>query len=527
VKPILIIGISISEENQKYLRSYFAASDFLVTFRNRAPVVELSHLIDDRDHDFCLLLIGDTWFGPPLAETLPEIIRSYDRDLPNWGIASNAGSLWTGESISFRRLAPYNPRKENSPRICLTVEEPLLLINVHALREAHVDLPITFSGSRGIGAILSVCCLEREILALADSRLFAAHNPLPEDDLKEKPLEQYRELTAFLEDRYLNHRYTVRGELLDLGAIRDQYEYLELPPPPLRTSSGKAKTDLLSFYDRALLRRRKEKTRLEIVTRTVLGRRGLLERALSMAELAHFEAPETLELHFRLVSDRDPSLLERWTSEFKETHPRLPLSCSSFTLREGRFSRTDILLQAIETSKADFIWFIDDDDFIFPSSLHAIGRALADKTSRALIGPSVVYEEQWDADQVHLQSFEATGIFLKEGIFKVLTGENYIPICSMILPVPVLKDILRGLCATGDYLEDYFLLLSYLSSSVAQIELLETPFAGISIRGDENTVRKINKAHWEFSYAQVFEEILNSPRLSFSPHIFQFMRNRS
>jgi hypothetical protein len=186
-----------------------------------------------------------------------------------------------------------------------------------------------------------------------------------------------------------------------------------------------------------------------------------------------------------------------------------------------------MLLQAIETREADFIWFIDDDDFIFPSSLLAIGRALADKTPRALIGPSVVYEEEWNTTQTHLQSFAATAIFSKEGIFKVLSGENYIPICSMILPVPILKDSLQDALATGDYLEDYFLLLSYLSSPVAQIELLETPFAGISIRGNENTVRKINKAHWEFSYAQVFEEVLNSQRFRFSPQMFQFMRNRS
>lgn len=526
MNQLLIVGFSVSEHNQKYLKDYFNGSDFTVTFRDDSPVSALTSLLNANNADVSLFLIGDTWFGSQFAQTLPSTINSYTENFPNWGIVGNAGTLWTGETISFRRLAPYNPRKENSPRLCLSVDEPLLLINLFALRQAQVELPTTFSVSLGVGTVLSACCLERELLPLVDSRLFAAHDPLPDHYFEEKPLERYQDLVDFLDERYLNHRYSIRNETLDLGEVRDRYEYLELPPPQPGSSSCKKKIDLISLYDQALLKGATRKTRLEIVTRTVLSRRGLLQRALGVAELAHFEAPETLDLHFRLVSDRDPALLEKWTSELKEIHPHLPLSSSSFQLREGRFSRTDILLQAIETSQADFIWFVDDDDFIFPSSLLAIGRTLADRTSRALIGPSVVYEEQWDKDQTLLQSFKATGIFLKEGIFKVLSGENYIPICSMILPVATLKRTLEGVRATGDYLEDYFLLLSYLSSSSAQIELLETPFAGISIRGDENTVRKINKTHWEFSYAQVFEEIINSKQLGLSPHIFQFMNNR-
>lgn len=527
MKQIFILGLSISSENQKYLVNYFEGPSFLVQFSERSLLAEISDLLAPEVYDVSLILTRDSWFGPEFREALPDIIQSYAERFSNWGMVGNAGTLWNGEPVSFRRLAPFNPRKENSPRICLTIDEPLLLINLNGLRQAHVKLPPTFNGRYGIGTVLSACCLEGGLLTLADSRLFAVHDPLSEEECKKKPLDRYSELTQFLDDRYLNHRYTVREAVLDLAEVREQYEYLELPPPQQIDSPWRTKTDLISHYDRALVRLTKRKPQLEVVTRTVLTRRGLLERALSAAHIASHEAPATLDLSFRLVSDRSPELLEKWTSEFRNSYPGLSLSSSSFQLREGRFSRTDILLQAIETSVADYIWFVDDDDFIYPSSLIPIGRALADQTPRALIGPSVVYEEQWDSDQAYLQNFEAKGIFLKEGVFKVFSGENYIPICSMILPVSALKDVIKNVRASGDYLEDYFLLLSYLSSPLAQIELLETPFAGISIRGDENTVRKLNKAHWEFSYAQVFEELLSSKTFGFSPKLFQFARPRS
>ncbi len=46
------------------------------------------------------------------------------------------------------------------------------------------------------------------------------------------------------------------------------------------------------------------------------------------------------------------------------------------SVRSGRYSRTDLMLVAIEQASTDYIWFIDDDDYMLPGALAIAARSM-------------------------------------------------------------------------------------------------------------------------------------------------------
>jgi hypothetical protein len=113
-----------------------------------------------------------------------------------------------------------------------------------------------------------------------------------------------------------------------------------------------------------------------------------------------------------------------------------------------------------------------------------------------------------------LRAYSATDVF------RVLKGLNYIPICSMVLPVPLMRQRLQGCLALGDYNEDYFLLLLALTSPRVEVGVLPTEIAAISIRGNENTVAQLDRSYWHYSYASFLLELLNNEEGN-SPFLWQ------
>ena len=95
-------------------------------------------------------------------------------------------------------------------------------------------------------------------------------------------------------------------------------------------------------------------------------------------------------------------------------------------------------------------------------------------------------------------------------IFRILSGVNLIPICSMILPVPLMRERISKLRALGDYNEDYFLLLLALTAPRVEACLLNCELSSVSIRGAENTVTQKNRTEWHLSLATFLLEIMNN-----------------
>ena len=88
----------------------------------------------------------------------------------------------------------------------------------------------------------------------------------------------------------------------------------------------------------------------------------------------------------------------------------------------------------------------------------------------------------------------------------MLTGQIYIPVCSVIYKAKVLKRIFSENQLLGDYYEDYAIALLAIKDN--SYKCLPIPFAGISYHG-ENTVLEQDRTHWDYSYTTFLSEIVN------------------
>jgi hypothetical protein len=309
---------------------------------------------------------------------------------------------------------------------------------------------------------------------------------------------------AFFE-KIVNHSLPLNGIIVETANDR-HFEYLMLPSPP----EYRSRRDIFEVFDAALATEQRSPHTLDIVVRTVLNRPHLLNRVLESLAVLVAHCPSYLNITIRIVCDREEELLKTTIVEAKMRWPHLVLSGTCCLIRKGRHSRMDLLLQGIELSEGDHIWFVDDDDFVMPGVIDALARVLCAYPRSAIITEASYYEEEWV--DCRLESFIRKNRTNAANVRQSSSGENHVPVCCMILPVEKLKGILANVQARGDYLEDYFILLHYLSTPPANVQVIPLEVAGISIRGKENTVSKLDLRKWELSYVEVMQEVFGLGR---------------
>jgi hypothetical protein len=192
--------------------------------------------------------------------------------------------------------------------------------------------------------------------------------------------------------------------------------------------------------------------------------------------------------------------------------PALPLECWHHTVRKPRYSRADLIFAAIERAQADYIWFVDDDDYVMPGAAQALARTLMPGDDVIVVADSSKVEETWGIPEGEHRSTlidsRVVGKFSHLNLFRVLTGANHIPICSIVWPVRFMAGRLAAYKALGDYNEDYFLLLAALSAPQVEVRLLDATISGVSFRRSGNTVSETDRAAWHYSYTTFIQEIL-------------------
>jgi hypothetical protein len=259
---------------------------------------------------------------------------------------------------------------------------------------------------------------------------------------------------------------------------------------------------------------------LTLCCRTQFSRPELLWRALASFSFAKIEARAYLDFEVRLITDCDPAVAAPHFEHFRREFPALELECWYHTVREPRHSRADLIFAAIERAQTDSIWFVDDDDYVMPGAAQALARTLMPGDDIIVIGDSLKVEETWevprDEERPALIESRVAGKFSHLNLFRVLTGANHIPVCSVLWPVRFMAAQLAARRALGDYNEDYFLLLAALSAPQSEVRLLDATIAGVSFRGSSNTVSETDRAAWHYSYTTFVQEILcEGPRNPF------------
>ncbi len=250
--------------------------------------------------------------------------------------------------------------------------------------------------------------------------------------------------------------------------------------------------------------------RLVIVCRTQLDRPGPLTRAVRSFDSAAREAHGLADVSVRVVSDVSAEALAAQVRQLRDQAPSIDVGAWFFPVRSKQLSRIDLLLASVHKAQADFVWFVDDDDFLLPGALLAVARTLRRGKPQLIVGHSRIFDEVWRSDR-EVATSRPGPLYPANRVLWTLGGENRTPICSAVFPVAPLRERIEGVAALGEYMEDYFLLLQFLTRGETALDILDVELAGVSIREAGNTVTMEDRSKWHRSQAEVVGQALARP----------------
>ena len=517
MKPFLYVLCATEDSRHAWLKRAEHHCDLEVVPRYplESGIGEVHRIAGEAERPF--LVCRDTiWAGLGMGEHVERLIEELDARYPNWAACGNRGVRWDETTVDFSKDAGASALSTSlSPRPVIVLDDNLLLINPRVLRAHRDRAPL--AGSLRSGVLLSLECLSNGSAMFASPRLMALRT---EDELEENSfLETDETFRAYYRQRFTSHYLPAPGGGLHLSDAVD-FSYVAEP------AADAPQRDLLDLYDRAMEQARR-KPSLTICCRTQFNRPEMLERAVLSFSACRKCEPLLGALHVRLVTDQPEETARPGLERLGRIYPAAEIECWFHPVREARLSRIDLLRGAIERAETDYIWFIDDDDFVNPAAFTCLARCLAPDDPVVVISSSAIVKEEWQtveapgtAPRRTLVSAVRSGGYPARNIFGILRGDNQIPICGMIFPVELLRTRLRNVKALGEYGEDYFLLLLALTAPRVEARVLDVDLASVSSRGQENTTAQTDRSVWRQSYATFMLELLNNQEGN-SPFLWQ------
>jgi hypothetical protein len=466
------------------------------------------------------------WVGNGIAAHVAILIGELDERFPNWALCGNRGMRWDGQHLFDYAYAMDHGglRTAVCPHPVICLDDRLLLVNPGAFRR-HTRFAPSLQGLRS-GVPLSLECLQNGSLLAVSPRLMAMH-PGPDESHDESAIETGTAFRDYYRQAFLDHYYHTPDGPLNMSELLDYRQVSEPWTKPVQE-------DIVDLFDSALEKsRRIGKPSLTICCRTQFRRPEMLERAVLSFAVWRNCAGELADVRVQLITDQLSAVAEPQMNRLRERYPAAALGCWYHEIRPNRHSRADLMLAAIERADTDYIWFIDDDDYVNAAAAPAVARSLASAAPVLVVGSSGVLQEAWQRvatggegdsaqETFELVQSERLPSYMASQVFGVLRGFNRVPVCGMILPVALLRQRIRRVKALGNYNEDYFILLLALTSSRVEVCVLNTEIASISLRGNDNTVFQEDRSGWHLSLAAFLLEVLNDTEGN-SPFLWQLV----
>jgi len=476
----------------------------------------LNTIISECPHDFALACHDDVVLPINIEKRIRDTISRADHEFGqlNWGIIGNSGIEFFSTKI-MRYLRNQNcsiiPPSSQIPRVATYIDGNTLLINIKNIRDRQISLPANFKGYNLYNLIFVIECYKKGLVSAIDSNLYVIHKSHGNQDSFNKAIENKTFLEYWQKD-FLNHQITTINGIKN---INPDLDYLIMQD--IKTGENKKEKPKTDFYELVYntiknIYHQKERKKIIIICRTRLDRINKMIRCLDFIKIANLKYSKNIEIEIILsINNFESKKLIKLREIIINQYSDLNITyLISEEIPKNKFPRVFALEQAVNFIPAEensYAWIIDDDDFIIPEAFQIIPFVLNE--NYLLTGNSIVFEEKWTIDSeisypIFSKKIKTFDAFL---IHRNITGDNYVPVCSVIYPIKILKRIFNEFMFEGNYLEDYFLIL------IAQ-HLLDTfhipvNIAGISYHGS-NTVLETDKTIWDYSYSTFISEIVNS-----------------
>jgi hypothetical protein len=234
---------------------------------------------------------------------------------------------------------------------------------------------------------------------------------------------------------------------------------------------------------------------VSIVVRTIFNRPHLLQRLLVSVLRA-----EIKQVPVEVILASDAPDAERKFAAVVQEHRRVPIRFAP-TPPGDEPSRNRNLKAGAAAAKNDYIWFIDDDDYVDIFAFSHLKLASIGGARPLIFANSDVHEETWTpraGGAPVLSQTRRVRDYPASGWRDMFIGINQIPICGCIAPREFLQRRLAALPLRHDLSEDYALFLAILTApDLPDIVEIEKPLSHISQRSEgENTMQMSDRTPW-------------------------------
>ena len=248
---------------------------------------------------------------------------------------------------------------------------------------------------------------------------------------------------------------------------------------------------------------------ITVVIRTMFERPWLLNRNLAALAAEHQRSPI---LEAIVVSTADISKFSNSSTQINGSIETLPLEM--LQAREDSIpSRSAAMLAGLAAARGDYVWYVDDDDWIAEGSVQSIKDAVHALDRPILIGASEVFEEHWE--ESILTTSSPTRRYLPREWYRAFTGWNFLPNCSVALPRILAQHRISECPITRNFGEDYALQLLLLTAPGSTVQVIDETIANISRRsGSDNAVTMTDRVPWLRDLGSHISDLSRDPSTS-------------
>jgi len=439
-----------------------------------------------------------------LLERLSAAIVTLDDYGDGWALAS-AGGLGLREErycALYSSATPFILFNRDIQPIVDTMLD-LFLVHADALRSYMASDAASLGAFFEIGLILHGYKMGRVSLFLPvlSAGVDGPFTPRDLDKMSAEAAKCFPAEPATIIVRTLSGPITIEGS-----------PFAQMPgnPDPLSRRPPRISHDLDEAI-RSVIARYLPVLSLSIVTRTQFKRPHLLRRMLTSVNRAKIDG---IDVEIILSSDIDQDRAERERSRYQEEFPTLTIRLA--LNQAHRHSRVGNMIGGMRASTKEYVWMVDDDDYIDLFAFQTLRSALFSSSRPLIVASSQTHTESWlntDTEFPVLSASKPAAHWPARGWRDMFGGINRLPICGAIIPREFLLRCLDRFEFRFDLSEDYTLFLLLLTApDLPRLLELNADLAHISLReSDDNVMTVEDRSHWTRDIVGFLFDLLHGP----------------
>ncbi len=491
---IFTVARSESAANDFVRRHQFIKNDIVVLL-NESSLFNILNRIIEYEIEPVLFVHDDIYFNFDFVDRVNAAVKTLDNEYYGWGIAGNAGIACNELGFMASKKVRYISDPHGGPNLsgkiipAESIDGNTMLLNVPLLKNKNVRLP-HMEGFQLYDITLSIETVKAGLGVFILPHLLCFHSSGGNLQAFTRAVKS-DSFKGYLDSTLKNNiLMTINGDIT------------------IDSPQGE-----LNFPEKALenCRRKYDDTSVAIIIRTQFKRNELLFR--SILSIKSFIASSCNSHIFKCYIVTDDTSIDR------DTYYDIPVICFRCDMQDSRFF---LVYKSLSVINTDYIWFVDDDDWLFPNEAKILTDSILSfpKESTFYIGSGYFNEKNisygnnsWKGNS----RSEYVRFFNPQELLKSILGYNSIPFCGIIFPrKSILKKINDNIVTSITYYEDYYVELSNMFLYDFFPVIIDRLFVGISIRESGNTITERDRTKWNISCSSMFYHVVCNGGILFS-----------